>query len=401
MRILIVTMELPFPPIGGGRLRTHHFLEALSSVHDVTVAGFTFDGDPPKSSLPIEIIGVTWDWPKLYQELQSTDADISLNAFNRLSQIDEPWAVSYYQSSAMANALKRVTERQFDLILFKDSIVAQYLPVLPADVPKILDFQDVLTRMAQREAAATNGDRKAGAIKEAERMLRFERWATSQCVLSMACSSVEAAAAKELLQVKRVEVVPNEVDTTFFAPSENETISGYLLYTGTMSYAPNVEAVIYFTSRVLPRILREVPNAKLHIVGKNPPDEVIRLASDRVTVHGEVSDMRPYYRDAEIVVVPLLQGGGTRRKILEAAASGKAVVTTSLGVEGLEFYGGRDLLIADSEADFADAVITLHRDGSQRRALGAKASGVASQYDAKRIGAKLCSIIDQLCVTSL
>src|SRR5262249_34722231 len=128
---------------------------------------------------------------------------------------------------------------------------------------------------------------------------------------------------------------------------------GQLLFTGSMNYWPNQEAVQYFTKDVLPLIRQAIPATTFHVVGTSPSDEVRRLACEHVVVHGAVPDMRPYFRDAELVVVPLLSGGGTRLKILEAAASGKAIVSTSLGAEGLEFCPGRDLIIGDSPAELA------------------------------------------------
>ncbi len=397
MRILMITMELPFPPVGGGRLRSHQFLEALCRKHDVTIVGFTFDESPVHSALPIEIVGVPWEWPQLYRQMHASDAKTSQEAYNILArEIDEPWAVSYYDSPAMSQTLRRMSDREFDLVLIKDSIIGRYLSDLPADTPKILDFQDVLTRMAHRAVETNTGKEQESAIREADRMLKFERKVASQCALSLACSSTEAAAVRGLLGIDSIVVVPNEVDTTYFTPSELPTVNGQLLFTGTMNYEPNVEAGRYFTAHMLPLILQEIPTAKLSIVGKNPTEGVIRLASEHVMVHGGVPDIRPYYREAEVVVVPLLQGGGTRRKILEAAASGKAIVTTSLGVEGLDFSSGEDLWIADSPADFAGAVVTLLTDETIRCKLARRAPEVALQYDAKRIGTQLCEIVESV-----
>lgn len=397
MRILMITMELPFPPVGGARLRTYQFVEALAGRHDLTIVGFIFDKTPICSSLPIHVIGVPWESPQLYKEMHSADVTTSTRAYETLAyETDEPWAVSYFESAAMAETLRRVANGTFDLILIKDSIMGQYLPALPTDVHKVLDFPDVLTRMAERAVEQASGDEKDGAIREASRMLRFEKAVASQCVLSFVCSNEEAATARKLLEVEQVEVVPNDVNTSFFVLSEEHTISGYLLFTGTMNYAPNVQAAQHFTASILPLILEEMGSAKLHIVGKKPSNDVIRLVSEHVTVHGDVPDMRPYYQNAEVVVVPLLQGGGTRRKILEAAASGKAIVTTSLGVEGLDFSSGKDLEVADSPTDFANAVIKLAGDEAARRELGKRARQAALPYDRKRIGSLLCNIVESI-----
>jgi polysaccharide biosynthesis protein PslH len=391
----MITNEIPFPPVGGGRLRAYQLVEAFAARHDLTVVGFVFDKTPIRSSLPIHVIGVPWQSPQLYKEMNSADVTISRRAYEILAyETDKPWAVSYFESAVMAETLRRVTSGTVDLIVIRDSTMGQYLPDLPTNVPKVLDFTDVLTRIAQRAVEEAPTDEKDRAIREASRMLNFEKAVASQCVLSLVCSNQEAAAARRLLGIERVAVVPNDVDTSFFIPVEEQTISGYLLFTGTMSYAPNIQAAQHFTAHILPLILEKTGKSELHIVGKDPPEVVIGLASEHVTVHRDVPDMRPYYRNAAVVVVPLLQGGGTRRKILEAAASGKAIVTTSLGVEGLDFAPGKDVEVADDATDFANAVIKLTDDEAARRELGKRAREAALRYDRKRIGSLLCEVVE-------
>jgi len=129
-------------------------------------------------------------------------------------------------------------------------------------------------------------------------------------------------------------------------------------------------------------------------VGASPGKEVKRLACEHVVVHGTVPDMRPYYRDAAIVVVPLLHGGGTRLKILEAGACGKAIVSTSVGAEGLDFCPGRDLVLADSAEDFAEAVIRLRGDEGQRAHLGRSARQASLKYDWTGLGTRLSRILE-------
>jgi polysaccharide biosynthesis protein PslH len=183
-----------------------------------------------------------------------------------------------------------------------------------------------------------------------------------------------------------VHIVPNGVDTTYFVPSSSQTERGVLLFTGRMSYEPNADAVCYFAEQVLPLVRRECPQARLHIVGAAPPPRVSALASNAVVVHGQVADIRPYFATAEAVVVPIRTGGGTRLKLLEAAASGKAIVSTSLGAEGLAFAAGRDLLIADAPATFAAAIVAVLGDGALRDTLGSHARARARQYDWAAIG---------------
>ena len=139
---------------------------------------------------------------------------------------------------------------------------------------------------------------------------------------------------------------------------------------------------------------REVPYASFQVVGAGPPAEVEALASDAVFVHGRVDDVRVHQRTAEVVKVPVLSGGGTRLKLLEAAACGNAVVSTPLGVEGLMFEPGRDLLVAETDAEFATAVVDLLSDPDRRAALGVRARAAAIRYDWKAIGEAFRQVIE-------
>ena len=397
MRILVVSPEIPFPPVGGGQLRTYHLVRALATRHDVTFVGFTYDSTPESAPFPLQVVCVPWEWPDLYRQMYYGDAISSQRASERLAnKIDEPWFVSCLQSPPMEETLRRVARDGFDLALIEHTNMARFLPALPRNTPKVLDLVDVHTLMAQRTAESKSGNEKVEASREADRTLRFERAVASQCTLCLTCSGLEAFAVRRWLGTENVLAIPNGVDTSFFAPTEDRPTSGYLLFTGRMDYEPNIESVQYFGTEMLPLIRREIPEAKLHIVGANPTAEVNRLISESVTVHGYVPDMRPYFRSAEVVVVPLLCGGGTRVKVLEAAASGKAIVSTPLGVEGLEFSHGEDLVVAQSGSDFAGAVIALARDQARRRQLGRRARQASLQYDWDTIGTRLCALLESL-----
>jgi glycosyltransferase involved in cell wall biosynthesis len=171
-----------------------------------------------------------------------------------------------------------------------------------------------------------------------------------------------------------------------------------MVFTGSLHYAPNTEAMLYFTSEIWPKVRRLIPEATLSMVGGHPPVNIRRLAHlPNVTVTGYVPDIRPYIAGAQIVIVPLRIGGGTRLKIVEALAMGKAVVTTSLGCEGLEVQNNRHLLIADDPNEFADRVIDLLRSPQRCRELGTEGRRLVEEmYDWQAIGARLESALRDL-----
>ncbi len=162
----------------------------------------------------------------------------------------------------------------------------------------------------------------------------------------------------------------NGVDVDYFAPSDAAHDPDTLVMTGLMRTRPNIDAAVFFVRDILPNILARRPNAKIYIVGGDPPDEVTRLASANVVVTGGVPDVRPYVSNAAVVVVPLRMGGGTRLKVLEGLAMKKPMVSTSLGCEGIDVKHEEHLLIADEPARFAEAVLRIMDAPSTGRALG-------------------------------
>jgi glycosyltransferase involved in cell wall biosynthesis len=393
MRILVLNRILPFPPIGGGDLRTYHLVRALARCHEVTVVGFACDEARVSPPFPVRTFDHPWEWPPLYRDMKSGELGVWEQAYERLTgESEEPWSASHLQSAGMEELLRRVGREGFDLVLIEHSNMARFLPALPTDVPRILDLVDLHALMAER-AAITGGEE---ARREAERTRRFERQAALKCALCLVTSEHEAMAARRLLGIEHIRVVPNGVDTHIFVPAEDLPTEGNLLFTGKMNYAPNGEAACYFAREVLPLVRLQMPSARLHIVGAEPGEEVKALACDDVVVHGFVPDVRPYFREAAVVVVPLLRGGGTRLKILEAAACAKAVVSTTLGAEGLGLRPGTNIVLADSAETFAAEVARLLGDPARCRRMGRAARAAALSYEWDGIGEHLCGIVEEL-----
>jgi glycosyltransferase involved in cell wall biosynthesis len=186
-----------------------------------------------------------------------------------------------------------------------------------------------------------------------------------------------------------IHVVPTGVDTAFFAPDSDAPEaaspagSKTLIFTGSMDWLPNEDAMLFFCRDVLPLVRAEESDVKLSIVGRAPTPAVKRLAAEHgVTVTGRVDDVRPYMREAAVYIVPLRIGGGTRLKIFEAMAMAKAVVSTTVGAEGLPVTGGEHLLLADEPRGFARAVVRLLRDLEKRRSVEQAARQlVVAKYD--------------------
>jgi glycosyltransferase involved in cell wall biosynthesis len=396
MRILVLNSDIPFPPITGAQSRTYHLLKRLCAEHDVTLVGFSWDSQdaPVICSLPVEFIRVPWAPSEPYRNMHEGSPSEAQAAYRYLAyESAEPWFVSYYNSATMENVLGELMFRWFDLILIEHSFMARFLPFLRPDVPKVLDMHNVHTLMAWRRAQEKSGGDKHDSVKEFERTQSFERMVCSACQLCLCCSEQDAEAARHFLNMEHLRVIPNGVDTAMMTPAKAAVTPGCLLFTGMMNYEPNVEAVQYFVEEILPLIRAEVPNATFHIAGANPSPEIKALATESVYIHGSVPDMRPYFHQASVVVVPLLHGGGTRLKILDAAACGKPIVSTSVGAEGLNFVDGRDLLLADSAPPFAQTVVRLLANPDRQAELSRCARRAAEAYDWSKIASEFCRVI--------
>jgi glycosyltransferase involved in cell wall biosynthesis len=257
--------------------------------------------------------------------------------------------------------------------LFPAVNVPEYLPV-----PAVLFQHNVEATIWQRHAAvASHPLKRAYLHRQWLRMQAFERTQCRRFDHVVAVSPEDADAFAEMYGARAVSHVPTGVDTDYFRPTgATATDPHALLFTGSMDWMPNEDAVAYFADAILPAIESEIPDVSFTIVGRNPSPSVRGLVPKcpRVRVTGTVADVRPYLEPARVFVVPLRVGGGTRLKIFEAMAMEKAIVTTSVGAEGLPVRHGEHLLIADTAPAFADAVLRLLRDPPYAAALGARAA---------------------------
>jgi glycosyltransferase involved in cell wall biosynthesis len=187
-------------------------------------------------------------------------------------------------------------------------------------------------------------------------------------------------------------VIPNGVDAAYFKPGTEKPEPFSLVFTGAMSYAPNSDGMLHFLEHIFPRILKQIPQMKIYIVGSGPPRALLSRASSNVIVTGFVEDVRPFVWRSGIYVVPLRMGGGTRLKVLEAMAMKKPIVTTSIGAEGINVCDGESALLADEPEQFADAVVRLSQDINLQQKLTANGYDLMlRQYEWSVIGIQLQS----------
>lgn len=398
MRVIFLALEPPYPANDGGRIRTYNLLSAAARDHAVTFVSFQPAGADENQYRPIRDLCCAFHLLPRPMVGRPTSTERM-----RLLTARLPVASRLYDSAAMLCLLEKLTEAEpYDLVHIDHLFLARYANQFSGQA-RVLNHSDVEVRQQRR---LLRNDRQRFTAYWALKWLEHLMWRSfeTRCLAwfhaHLAVSDTEAAYFRRYAGDVPVVVVPNGVDTSRIQPNRRPADRPMMLYTGRMDYRPNSDAAVWFCRSILPAILAEVPDAHLMVVGREPADEVRALAAlPAVTVTGTVPDVRPYYEQAAVAVVPLRAGGGTRLKILEAMAAGVPVVSTSIGCEGLDVEPGRHLLVADDEQGFARETIRLLKDAPTGRALSARARELAvARYDWESVGQRLLSAY-QLAIT--
>ena len=235
--------------------------------------------------------------------------------------------------------------------------------------------------------------------REYRTMARAERRFTEMADHVLTVSDEDRGAFLEFLPEEKVTTVPTGVDLEYFKPAEKPENSHSLVFTGSMDWLPNEDAIIYFATEILPLVQQRVTGVTLSVVGRRPSRKVLALAEKNpsIQVTGAVDDIRPYVHEAAVYVVPLRIGGGTRIKIFEAMAMGSAVVSTRIGAEGLPVTDRKDIWLADSPEDFADRTVALLTGPAERQRMGVTARAlVESRYSWNEVTNVLEKVLTQV-----
>lgn len=395
MKILFLTPYLPYPLNNGGLIRVYHLLINFASRYEVTMLCMEpLDDDQEAGIEIIKSHGV---------EIQTIPvARSQKKEHKRYYQLrslfsNKTYQYHQYYSEDMQNAISsQLATNTFDLMVVEFSQMGYY--DITSDIPSYIDQHNVEYEIMQRTYETERSPLR--------RMLARSEWKKYQqqeienCEKFTACLTTSVRDA-EILQERSprmdCHVVPNGVDSDFFQSGNSLIDPNIILFTGTISYYPNTEGILWFYKSIWPLIKQQKPDAIFCIAGKSPPPEVEQLAEldKQIIVTGAVDDMRDYYAKAAVVVVPLRVGGGTRLKILEGMAMKKAIVSTTLGAEGIDHTEGKDILLRDTPEDFANAVVNTMDDPELRKNLErAGRTLIEAKYDWKAVTAKLCDVFE-------
>lgn len=386
MKLLFLTPQLPYPPRQGTAIRNWGLIRHLSRKHSVTVLSFAEGG---VSSSP-EMLRTTVERVVSVPTPQRTRAARLPALISGQADLAQRLASAEY-----AHALEQLLQEQrFDFVHIEALEMAAYLPQLTAYGrtavrPSLIFDAHNAEHVLQRRAFETDVQQPARwpaalySWLQAPRLRRFES-ETLRAVHAVTCVSEEdAVSLRALVPELNPVLVPNGIDVGDYQPSTISHQPNAIVFTGKMDYRPNVDAVLWFTEAIWPRIRAANPEAEFIIVGQKPTARVQALHGQHgITVTGAVEDARPYIANASVYVAPLRMGGGTRFKLLEAMALAKPIVSTTLGAEGFAVQHGRELLLADEPTAFAQAVLNVMGDAPRAQALGvAGRAFVRAHYD--------------------
>ena len=384
LKLLFLCQTLPYPPDGGVWIRTYHVLRLLARAFDITALCFeraATSGNGAASDIAasrdalgrfaaVEVFPISQKHSRLryaWDHLRSVALRRAYTAY-------------MYDSSAYDKRLTDlVRTNDFDLV-HVDSLgdLAGYLPACRR-IPVVCVHHNVESALLQRRAAIERSEWRSAYLRYQSRLTEeLERRWCERVALNVAVSEQDRATLKRIAPAARVAVVPNGVDIEEFQP--DRTKGNGVAFVGGTNWFPNRDALDFFCDEILPQVRAARTGVPVRWIG-SASTEQRRYYFERygVEVTGYVADVRPYMREAACHIVPLRAGGGTRLKILNSWAMGKAVVSTSVGCEGLAAEAGENILIRDDPTDFANAILAVLDDDELRRRLGERGRATVEQ----------------------
>lgn len=386
MKILFLTYDLPYPLNSGGKIRAYYFLKSLAQNHQITLFSF-YRREEQKKYLPEvekycqKILLFKKRPPWVWQNLIRTFAT------------GLPFAsAAYYSEDLKRLLIKELKDGDYDVVHFESYYPALYLPLVKKlGVRTVMGNENLEYQIYER--FATQKPFPLGEILKVEvwRMRIYEESLWRQADLNIAASTGDATQIKKITG-QECPVIGNGVDVKSLANIHFRTNAKTLLFIGTLIYQQNDDAVRFFLDKIFTLIKAEIPRVNFILVSGYKPKWLDNYLVDKNIefIRDEFTSVEKFFSQADLLIVPNRIGGGTRIKIIQAMAAGLPVVTTSVGIEGIEATQGKEVMVADSPQDFANEVIDLLKNHKKRQELAAAAKKLAAaKYDWDKIGEKL------------
>jgi glycosyltransferase involved in cell wall biosynthesis len=405
MQVLWLSHVVPYPPKAGVLLRAYHLLKGVAARHDVHLVAFiqrpllaTFYSDPDAGLAECRA-----ELSRFCRSITLLPIEKAERPLGKIRTAAESllrgggYTASWLDGPSAAATIERIArERRYDVAHFDSISLASYRQRLAA-VPATLGHHNAEAHMMVRRAALEpNYWRRLYFRQEGLRLGRYEGRVADWFRLHVTCSELDSDRLRATMPTAQFLAVPNGVDPDYFAPAGLEQRPDSVIFVGTMSWYPNVDAVAFFLREVWPLLRAKVPTVTFDIVGADAPVELRELAarSPGVTLHGFVPEIRPVIERAALYVCPIRDGGGTKLKILDALAMSKCVLAHPVACEGISVSAGVDVVFAESAEEFASQASALLASPERRRAIGAAARQLAtSKYNFAALAEHLASAL--------
>ena len=422
MQVLWVSHAVPYPPKAGFLLRAYHLLKGVANRHEVDLVAFvqepwlkTIYGDVEKGLAEarrelgalcrsVHFIPIRSMQGRFARHRTALRALLTGRSYTT-TWLDQP--------DALQLIAELTRKHRYDLAHFDTIGLAPLARAIPDQVAT-LGHHNIESHLFTRRSQTERSSFQRWYFAREGRLLRAaEKAAATRFHTHLTCSDLDSERLREIEAGVRIECVPNGVDCDYFSPGAGSPGAGSpgagspdrqpempnsFTFIGTLNWHPNSDAMMFFLRDVWPQLRREIPDATLDIVGANAPAELVELAarSPGARMHGFVPDVRPYLARASVFVCPIMDGGGTKLKVLDAFSSGKAVLAHPIGLEGIDATPGVDVEVASTPAEFIARAKVLFADPGYRARLGARARELAmAKYSFAAIAANLAAIMER------
>ncbi len=408
MKILWLSHLVPYPPKGGVLQRSYHLLKELSKSHQVDLLAFNQTSlmKPLVSSIDVGLAEAKLHLSKFCGKVEFFDIISDGTVWSRkwltLKSLftNYPYTLNWLLSDEFHQRVETLVKREgYDYVHFDTISLAPFLSACKG-VKTSLDHHNVESHMLIRRACKeSNPLKRFYFYQEGKRLERYEKYFCPRFDLNFTCSELDTERLQAITPESRIHTIPNGVDIEFFKPSGNPERTNSILFIGTMNWYPNIEAVQFLGEQVWPELKLRLPDIAADIIGANPPEPIKRFSVEdpRFHVHGFVDDIHPLLDSAMCYVCPIKDGGGTKLKILDALAMGKAIVADPIACEGIDVEDGINVLFAETKEEYLECIDRVFSEPELRMKLEKNARILAvEKYSYERIGRQLSSLFSGL-----
>lgn len=396
MNILQLCIRVPFLPNDGATIAMNNAAKALMT-GGVSLKTLSFNTN--KNFIPPEKVS-----PEIRKAtaLETVPLDLSirpLQAFFNLFSNESLHIIRFRSTEFEKLLIRSLKEKEYDAVWFEGLFMSPYLET-------VRKYSKARTIMRSHNVEFVIWERLAQSCRQpvkkwylsllAERLKKYELKMLNQFDAMLPITPVDEAHYRKLGCTIPMLTFPIGVDANDY-PAGNYEADFNVFHLGSMDWMPNLEAVDWFLKEVFPCLIKQAPDIKIFLAGKDMPERIFKLADRNLIISGRVENSREFMHDKPVMIVPLLSGGGMRVKIIEGMASGKAIVSTSVGAEGIEHTHGKDILIADTSQDFCKAILQLKSDLQLRKEISLNARKlIEEKYDNSVLGKKVLKFLGSL-----